>query len=69
MINRIIISKVASYKQKAILETDKRIYLIYGLNGAGKTTISMLLSDKDNEDYINCGIEGLEDNDRILVYN
>lgn len=69
MINRIIISKVASYKQEAILETDKRINLIYGLNGAGKTTISMFLSDKDNEDYIYCGIEGLEDNDRILVYN
>ncbi len=40
MITRVSIKKVASYGETpAILETDKKINLIYGLNGAGKTKI------------------------------
>lgn len=40
MIEKIKMKNVASYKQETILETDKRINLIYGLNGTGKTTIT-----------------------------
>ena len=69
MIEKIKMKNVASYKQETILETDKRINLIYGLNGTGKTTISKFLFDKGNEKYKDCGIEGLEDSDSILVYN
>ena len=40
MINKITIEKVASYKKKVSLLTDKRINLIYGLNRTGKSTLS-----------------------------
>jgi len=42
MISKITIKDVASYKKEAILETDKRVNLIYGLNGVGKSTIAAL---------------------------
>ena len=32
--------KCASYNEIATLETDKKINLIYGLNGSGKSTFS-----------------------------
>ncbi|WP_257006081.1 AAA family ATPase [Helicobacter pullorum] len=59
---------VASYKNAAILETDKRINLIYGLNGTGKTQISKFLANPNNESFQDCKIEGLS-NEKILVYN
>jgi DNA repair exonuclease SbcCD ATPase subunit len=43
MISKIIIDKIASFKKQAIIETDKKINIIYGLNGTGKTTISDFL--------------------------
>lgn len=39
MITKISMKNVASYKDETTLETNKRINLIYGLNGAGKTQI------------------------------
>ena len=42
MITEICMKNVASFKQ-ATLNTDKRINLIYGLNGVGKSTIFMML--------------------------
>lgn len=33
-------NNLASYKKPAILETDKKVNLIYGLNGTGKSTFS-----------------------------
>lgn len=69
MIKKISISKVASYgKKPAILETDKKINLVYGLNGTGKTTISKYLQNKNNSAFSNCSIYGLN-NEKILVYN
>lgn len=59
---------VASYKDEAILETYKRINLIYGLNGAGKTQISKFLANQEDENFKDCNIEGLN-NEEILVYN
>jgi len=59
---------VTSYKAAAILETDKKVNLLYGLNGAGKSTISEFLYNRDEEQYKECTITGLT-NEEILVYN
>lgn len=59
---------VASYKDETTLETDKRINLIYGLNGTGKTQISKFLANQEDENFKDCNIEGLN-NEEILVYN
>ncbi len=68
MITKISISKVASYKTRATLETDRKVNLIYGLNGTGKTTLSNFLYNTEHSDYSECSIEGLNGED-ILVYN
>lgn len=68
MITKISMKNVASYKDEAILETDKRINLIYGLNGAGKTQVSKFLANQEDENFKDCNIEGLN-NEKILVYN
>lgn len=69
MITKINIDKVASYKKPTVLATDKKINLIYGLNGTGKSTLSDYLYKKTDEKYKNCSIEGLGENHEILVYN
>ena len=69
MISKITIKDVASYKKEAILETDKRVNLIYGLNGVGKSTITDYLYERDDPRFSTCCIEGLEKDDRMLVYN
>jgi len=63
-----MMSRVASYRSPATLETDKKINLIYGLNGTGKTTLSNYLYDKDNSSFSKCSLEGLNNVD-IRVYN
>ena len=40
MITKLNINKVASYKNPTALETDKKVNLVYGLNGTGKSTLS-----------------------------
>lgn len=69
MISKINLDKVASYKIQATLETDKKVNLIYGLNGTGKSTLSNYLLQRDNEIFKNCSIEGLDESHEILVYN
>lgn len=59
---------IASYKAATLLETNKKINLIYGLNGSGKTVLSSFLYDQNNQDYKSCRIEGLS-NEKVLVYN
>lgn len=71
--------KCASYKELATLETDKKINLIYGLNGSGKSTFSEYLRKIGyaDEKFANCSIETdnvenkseLSLNEKILVYN
>jgi zinc transport system ATP-binding protein len=39
MITKINLNNVASYKSLTALETDKKVNLIYGLNGTGKSTL------------------------------
>ena len=69
MITKISIKNTASYGEApAILETDKKVNLIYGLNGTGKTTLSNYLQDKDNTCFSDCSISGLSD-EKVLVYN
>lgn len=54
MITEIHMDTVASFKQHASLVTDKKINLIYGLNGTGKSTISNFLYEPDNPAFILC---------------
>lgn len=69
MISKISIKNIASYGETpAVLETDKKINLVYGLNGTGKTTLSNYLQDKDNACFSCCSISGLS-NEKVLVYN
>ena len=44
MITEIHMDSVASYKNRTSLVTDKKINLIYGLNGTGKSTLLRILS-------------------------
>ena len=68
MINSIKLKNIASYKQESSLNTDKKINLIYGLNGTGKTTLSNFLKDKNNIKFSECSISDGE-TAKILVYN
>lgn len=69
MISKIILNGVASYKSQTILKTDKKVNLIYGLNGTGKSTLSDYLHKRTDEKYKSCSIEGLDANHEIMVYN
>ena len=68
MIKKIVMNKVASYKKSTELVTEKRINLIYGLNGTGKSTLSKYLYNMNDISFKNCSIESTGDND-FLVYN
>lgn len=69
MISKISLNKVASYKNLTVLETDKKVNLVYGLNGTGKSTLSNFLHKTNDLKFKDCSIEGLSENDDILVYN
>lgn len=69
MIKSINLNKVASYKNIATLQTDKKINLVYGLNGSGKSTFSNYLHHRTETKYKDCSIDGLDENYEILVYN
>lgn len=69
MISKIVLNEVASYKKEAVLDTDKKVNLLYGLNGTGKSTFSEFLYDHTEARFSQCSIEGLEENDTVLVYN
>lgn len=59
---------VASYKTLAILETDKKLTLVYGLNGTGKSTLSNYLYNSTSPIFANCKKVGLDDAS-LYVYN
>ena len=69
MISKIVLNGVASYKKEAVLDTDKKVNLLYGLNGTGKSTFSEFLYNQIGARFSQCRIEGLEENDTVLVYN
>ncbi|MBP0997793.1 AAA family ATPase [Serratia fonticola] len=69
MITEIALDGVASYKTKVSLKTDKKVNIIYGLNGSGKSTFSNYfykLKDGENQySKCSCNCSG----ETILVYN
>lgn len=67
MINNIVLNEVASYKSKSELNTDKKVNIIYGLNGTGKSTLSNYFYDIENKKYQHCSHSG--EYDEVLVYN
>lgn len=69
MITKIKLKNVGSYKNESVLITDKKVNLIYGLNGAGKTIFSNFLYSRDEQAYAESQIESLDDTVRLLVYN
>jgi len=68
MITKIKLNSCACYKDLTSLETDKKVNLVYGLNGTGKTTLSDYLYEDSNPKYSKCSIEGFN-NEEIYVYN
>lgn len=68
MISKLRMDGVASYKNAAIIETDKKVNLVYGLNGTGKSTISNYLYDRDGSEFNKCSVD-VADDEEILVYN
>ena len=69
MISSITLQNVASY-ENSTLTTNKKVNLIYGLNGTGKSTLSNYLYNRKDGKYTNCSIlPPLNDDDEILVYN
>ena len=69
MITKININKVACFKNLTVLETDKKVNLVYGLNGTGKSTLSDFLYKPTDSNFASCSIEGVGTDDEILVYN
>lgn len=69
MITKICINNVASFKSPAVLETDKKVNLIYGLNGTGKSTLSNFCYNQGDEKFKHSSIEGIDETHDILVYN
>lgn len=69
---KIILKNVASYKEEATLNTDKKINLVYGLNGTGKTVLSNYLysksKKKDMSNFQNCQ-DDFGNDEKIIVYN
>jgi wobble nucleotide-excising tRNase len=61
-------NQVASYKKQTALETDKKVNIIYGLNGTGKTTISDFLYKINDSKFTNCSVD-IQSNESLLVYN
>lgn len=59
---------VASFKQAASLVTDKKINLVYGLNGAGKSTISNFLYAPGDARFNQCR-KTPEQTAPVLVFN
>jgi len=68
MITEITINGVASYKAPSTIKPTNKTCLFYGLNGAGKSTISSFLYNPANPDYSKCEIKKNHDCE-LLVYN
>jgi wobble nucleotide-excising tRNase len=68
MLTKILINGPATFKSQTTLETDKKINLIYGLNGSGKSTICRFLRNPDNAEYVQCQAIGREGS-KIHVFN
>lgn len=61
-------SNVASYKNETKLVTDKKVNLIFGLNGTGKSTFANYLYEPTAPEFSNCNWSPTK-SDSILVYS
>jgi wobble nucleotide-excising tRNase len=68
VITEIHMDAVASFKQASSLATDKKINLIYGLNGTGKSTISNFFYAPNDARFAHCR-KVPHQTPLILVYN
>lgn len=68
MITEIHMDAVASFKRPVSLVTDKKINLVYGLNGVGKSTISNFLYTPHDARFARC-LKVPAQTDPVLVYN
>ncbi|MDH5833698.1 AAA family ATPase [Luteimonas kalidii] len=68
MITQIHMDAVASFRHATSLVTDKKINLVYGLNGTGKSTISNFLYDSQHSAFKLCKQMRAE-SVPVLVYN
>lgn len=71
MINKISIKGVTSYPEDKFTDLGplKRINLIYGLNGSGKSTVGNYLQDITGNRYQKCQIDPPIKQEQIFVYN
>lgn len=71
MINKISIKGVTSYPEDKFTDLGplKRINLIYGLNGSGKSTVGNYLQDITGNRYQKCQIDPPLKQEQIFVYN
>ncbi|WP_172580647.1 AAA family ATPase [Vibrio harveyi] len=67
MITQINLGNVASYRNTTTLNTDKKVNIIYGLNGTGKSTFSNYFYEPDTHKYEDCS--HTNDGCKVLVYN
>ncbi|MBA5688697.1 AAA family ATPase [Rugamonas apoptosis] len=65
---KVTMNGVASYSTPAILQSDKKVTLVYGLNGTGKSTLSNYLYDPADNKFHACSNEGFSDA-HVYVYN
>ncbi|OBS33028.1 AAA family ATPase [Pseudomonas syringae] len=68
MITELNIDGVTSYKSKSTLSPTNKTSLIYGLNGAGKSTISEFLYNYTDPRFAKCSLKTSQPCE-ILVYN
>ncbi len=61
-------SNVASFRATASLVTDKKVNLIYGLNGTGKSTVSDFLYRCGDARFADCRMTQ-DTTDAVMVYN
>lgn len=54
MFTELHMESVASFKNTTILRTNKKVNLIYGLNGTGKSTVSNFFYDPEDSKYSAC---------------
>ncbi|WP_199451280.1 AAA family ATPase [Vibrio harveyi] len=67
MITQINLGDVASYRNTTTLNTDKKVNIIYGLNGTGKSTFSNYFYAPDDPKFKDCS--HTNDGCKVLVYN
>ncbi len=68
VITRICLDGVTCFKNISTLKTDKKVNLIYGLNGTGKSTLSNFMYNMKDRAFSKCMADGL-DAEEVLVYN